>query len=87
MMDLPTLLGLRDDPVAVLGAGGIPAEAARALAADAGFRRAIIDPATGGLLDYGRRTYVPPAALRRFLERRDQVCRFPGCRQIGRPHV
>ena len=79
VMDLPTLMAMRDDPVAVLRAGNVPAEVARALAADATFRRAIVDPLTGQLLDYGRRTYAVPDPLRRFIELRDRVCRFPGC--------
>ncbi|MSW42439.1 MAG: DUF222 domain-containing protein [Actinobacteria bacterium] len=83
VMDLPTLLALRDDPVAVLRAGNVPAEVARALAADATFRRAIVDPLTGQLLDYGRRTYAVPDPLRRFIELRDRVCRFPGCNRAA----
>jgi len=81
VMDVPTWLGLCDDPVAVLGAGDIPAEVARELAGDASFRRAIIDPVSGHLLDYGRRTYSIPEPLRRYVQARDQVCRFPGCRR------
>ncbi len=81
VMDMPTWLGLCDDPVAVLGAGDIPAEVARELAADASFRRAIVDPVSGHLLDYGRRTYSIPEPLRRYVQARDQVCRFPGCRR------
>jgi hypothetical protein len=80
-MDLPTWLGLNDDPVAVLGGGDLPADVARDLASNATFRRAITDPITGRLLDYGRRAYEVPEPLRRFLQMRDQVCRFPGCRR------
>jgi len=79
VMDVPTWLGLRDDPVAILGGGDLPAEVARELAADAQFRRAIVDPVTGHLLDYGRRSYSVPEPLRRYLMMRDQSCRFPGC--------
>ncbi|MGI8416734.1 MAG: DUF222 domain-containing protein [Nakamurella sp.] len=30
-------------------------------------------------LDYGRRTYRPPAALQELINQRDRTCRFPGC--------
>ena len=60
-IDLPTLLGLTDHPAEVTGGSLIPADVARALLADARLRRLITDPATGHLLDYGRKTYrVPP---------------------------
>jgi len=78
-VDLPTLLGMADNPGELAGHGPIPASAARALAADGEWRRLVTDPATGTLLDYGRRTYTPPAALVDFLLARDGTCRFPGC--------
>jgi hypothetical protein len=53
----------------------------RRIAADATWRRLLTDPASGGLLDYGRNTYRPPAALADFVLTRDQTCRFPACRQ------
>jgi len=80
--DLPTVLGLADNPGELVGYGPIPAEVVRALAADAQWRRLLTDPVTGQLLDYGRRTYRPPKALRDFLRTRDRTCRFPFC---GRP--
>jgi len=42
-------------------------------------RRLVTDPVTGHLLDYGRRSYEVPDALRRYLDARDRTCRFPGC--------
>jgi len=78
-IDLMTLLGLADDPGHLAGYGPIPASAARALAADGEWRRLVTDPSSGALLDYGRRTYTPPAALVDFLIARDGTCRFPGC--------
>jgi hypothetical protein len=81
VMDLPTWLGLRDAPVATIEGLGIPAAVARRLAMAATVRRLITDPITGALLDYGRRTYEVPTALRQFLTARDAVCRFPGCRR------
>ncbi len=78
-IDLATLLGLADRPGELAGYGPIPASAARALAADGNWRRLVTDPLTGALLDYGRTTYTPPAALVDFLLARDGTCRFPGC--------
>lgn len=78
-IDLPTLLGLADSPGELAGYGPIPAGVARALAADGEWRRLVTDPVGGALLDYGRRTYAPPAALAEFVRARDGSCRFPGC--------
>jgi hypothetical protein len=78
-IDLPTLLGLAEHPGELAGYGPIPPELARALAADGIWRRLIVDPVTGHLLDYGRGTYRPPAALVDYLHARDLTCRFPGC--------
>ena len=83
-MDLPTLLGLQENPAILTGYGAIPASIARELASDAKWRRFVIDPLSGNLLDYGRETYEPPQALVDFVLARDRVCRFPGCRQSGR---
>lgn len=79
-VDLPTLLGLAEHPGELAGYGPIPAGLARSLAADASWRRLVTDPVEGTLLDYGRRTYAPPAALAEFVRARDRSCRFPGCR-------
>jgi len=78
-IDLATLLGLAEHPGELAGYGPIPASAARALAADGNWRRLVTDPLTGSLLDHGRTTYTPPAALVDFLLARDGTCRFPGC--------
>lgn len=78
-IDLPTLLGFACHPGELAGYGPIPAGMARALAADGTWQRLVTDPQTGALLDYGRRTYRPPAALREFLITRDRTCSFPGC--------
>ncbi len=83
-IDLPTLLGLAENPGQIAGYGAIPASVARELAADAKWRRFITDPITGNLIDYGRQSYEPPQDLKDFLIARDQTCRFPGCRQSAR---
>ncbi len=80
-IDLPTLLGLSENPGQLAGYGAIPASVARALASDGKWKRFITDPQTGALLDYGRETYSPPQALIDFLIARDRTCRFPGCRK------
>jgi hypothetical protein len=80
-IDLPTLLGLAENPGQLAGYGAIPASVARELAADGKWKRFITDPQTGNLLDYGRQSYEPPQALIDFLIARDRTCRFPGCRR------
>eukprot|EP01037_Dinobryon_pediforme_P001093 gene1093-1107_t len=83
-LDLPTFLGLNENPGVLAGYGEIPASTARLLASDAKWRRFITDPITGNLLDYGRLTYQPPQPLVDFIVARDRRCRFPGCRQPAR---
>ncbi|MDO8309742.1 MAG: DUF222 domain-containing protein [Actinomycetota bacterium] len=85
VIDLATLLRLREDPATLHGSGpiaadevrdliaGLPAEAALTI------RRLVADPITGHLLDAGRRTYRIPGHLRAFITARDHTCRFPGC--------
>lgn len=83
-IDLPTLLGLRDNPGELAGHGPIPASVARKLAADGKWRKFITDPLTGNLLDMGRNQYLPSQFLVDFLTARDRTCRFPGCSQPAR---
>ena len=86
-VDLATLVGLADEPALVSGGHGpgesMTAEALRELLADPRvpitFRRLVIDPVDGSLLDRGRRAYRVPDSLRGFLVARDGTCRFPGC--------
>lgn len=80
-IDLPTLLGLAENPGQLAGYGPIPASIARELASDAQWKRFITDPQTGNLLDFGRESYIPPQNLKDFLIARDRTCRFPGCRR------
>jgi hypothetical protein len=77
--DLPSLLGLADNPAELVGFGPIPAALVRDRAAQADWRRLIADPVTGYLLDYGTVIYRPPAQLADFVMARDRRCRFPGC--------
>ena len=80
-IDLPTLLGLAENPGQLAGYGPIPASVARELASDGRWRRFITEPQTGNLLDFGRESYEPPQQLKDFLIARDRTCRFPGCRR------
>ena len=80
-MDLPTLMGLAENPAQLWGYGAIPASIGRKLAADGKWKRFITDPITGNLLDFGRDSYLPPQHLVDFLIARDRICRFPGCSQ------
>jgi Domain of unknown function (DUF222) len=80
-IDYATLRRLNDDPAELAGHGPIDADYARALAfsPDSTWRRLVIDPVHGQLLDYGRTTYRPPAALDDHVRARDHTCRTPGC--------
>jgi len=82
-IDLPTLLGLQNNPGELVGYGPIPAPVARALAADATWHRLVTDPVTGHLLDYGRTTYTPPQPLRDYLIARDQHCVHHHCHRAA----
>ncbi|QJY45621.1 HNH endonuclease signature motif containing protein [Pseudonocardia broussonetiae] len=76
-----TLTGFDDAPCELVGYGPIPALLAREVAADAVWRRLVSDPLTGTVLEYGRTTYRPPAALADHVRARDITCRAPGCRR------
>jgi Domain of unknown function (DUF222) len=78
-IDLLSLLGLQDNPAELAGYGPFPAPLARALAADGRWRRMILDPMTGALLDLGHTRYRPSEALARFVKTRDRTCVFPTC--------
>lgn len=78
-MDLPTVLGMANNPAELGHYGLIPAWAGRMLAADADWVRFVTEPVTGHLLDFGSTVYRPPQALRDFIIARDRICRFPGC--------
>ena len=80
-MPYTTLTGADDQPGELLGYGPIPADLARDIAADAVWKRLLTDPVSGAVLDHGRDTYRPPAALADFVRARDLYCRMPGCRR------
>jgi Domain of unknown function (DUF222) len=72
------VMRLDDQPGELAGYGPIDTDTARELAGDATWRRLLTDE-RGTLLDVGRCTYRPPAALRDFVQARDKTCVFPGC--------
>ena len=79
IIDLDVVLGARDGPAILEGYGPIPASMARELAADATWRRVLLEPVEGWLLDYGRTRYQPSAKLRDHLLGVGQDCRAPYC--------
>lgn len=79
---LSTLLGLDEQAAELEGYGPMSSEMARRIAADAtGTWRRLVTDELGALIDYGRCTYRPPAALAEHVRARDRTCRFPGCRR------
>jgi len=81
VVPITMLLGLDEQPGELVGYGPIPASLAREIAAEGTWRRLLTDPASGTLLDYGRRTYTPPDGLADFVRARDLYCRNPICGQ------
>jgi hypothetical protein len=51
---------------------------------DTRIARVLLDERTGVVIETGIGTYLPNAAMRRFVTRRDGHCRFPGCRRAAR---
>ena len=73
VIDLPTLLGLANNPARLDGYGTIPAALARRIAADASWRRMITDPITRRLLDRSPNTYRPGDQLAAYVRARDLI--------------
>ena len=76
---LSSLIGEDDAPADLAGFGPIDATTARALAQGGVWRRLVVDDLSGSVLDVGRTTYRPPAALADHVRYRDRTCTFPGC--------
>ncbi|BEP14530.1 hypothetical protein acdb102_28410 [Acidothermaceae bacterium B102] len=77
LIDLPTLLRLRDHDGELLGYGHLPAEVIRELTDNAAWQRLVYDPADGHLLDAGTTIHDFPQ-LSTYLHLRDRYDRFPG---------
>ncbi len=74
-----TLTGADDGPCDLTGRSPIDPATARTLAgATHIWERLFHDPATG--VTVSTDSYRVPSGMRRFLQARDQHCRFPGCR-------
>ena len=74
-----TLTGEDDGPCDLTGRSPIDPATARTLAGGAGmWERLFHDPTTG--VTVSTDSYRVPSRMRRFLQARDQHCRFPGCR-------
>lgn len=82
VVDLPTALGLAQNPGELPGYGPIPPAMARAMAGDRDWVRWTTDPGTRRLLDRGARRYRPSGRLRAYVAAAARTCGFPGC---GRP--
>nr|WP_277344773.1 HNH endonuclease signature motif containing protein [Cellulomonas sp. IC4_254] len=76
---LSSLIGEDDAPADLAGFGPIDAATARALAQGGVWRRLVTDGLSGSVLDVGRTTYRPPAALADHVRFRDRTCTYPGC--------
>jgi hypothetical protein len=73
------------EPVGELeGYGALPAGLIRQLAGDASWRRWVLEPVTGHLLDLGKHRYTPSPELAEYVRARDRYCRYPGCHRTAR---
>jgi hypothetical protein len=82
---LETLARIDDEPGWLAGYGPITAEHARELAADptATWRRIVLDPLFGSVIDYGTTRYRPPKSLSEHVTTRHGHCAFPTCRRAA----
>lgn len=81
-----TVLGIADTPGELAGYGPVGPEQARRIVHLAGttWRRLITDPVTGAVLDHGRTSYAPPAALADHVQARfGWTCTRPGCSNVA----
>ncbi len=82
VIDAAALLALAEEPGHLPGCGPVPADVARALAADLPWRAWLTRATAAGtqVVATSPGTYRPPAALARLIRAREPHCRMPGCR-------
>jgi len=51
---------------------------------DTRIARVLLDERTGVVIETSIKEYLPDPAMRRFIQKRDQHCRFPGCARNAR---
>jgi hypothetical protein len=51
---------------------------------DTRIARVLLDERTGVVIETGIKDYLPNAAMRRFIQKRDRTCRFPGCARAAK---
>ncbi|QWF84084.1 hypothetical protein HUW46_07528 [Amycolatopsis sp. CA-230715] len=80
-IDLPTLMGLRNNPAELVGCGEISPELAREIAYDANsvWNRIIDEPMSKLPIDVGRKNYRPSRRMRKYLQVTYRTCCMPGC--------
>lgn len=83
VVSLETLLGLSHGIGDLPGLSSISAARARQAAMTAGsvWRRLVIDPLDGHLVEKSSHSYRPSARVREQTTARDGICRFPGCQR------
>lgn len=80
IVGLETLLGLNEEPGVLRSSGELVSVGkVRELAESSRLRRLVVEKVSGKMIDYGRTTYRPPAALNDKVRARDVMCRAPGC--------
>ena len=51
---------------------------------DTRIARVLLDERTGVVIETGIAEYLPNRAMRRFIQKRDRTCRFPGCARAAK---
>ncbi|TNC21904.1 HNH endonuclease signature motif containing protein [Amycolatopsis alkalitolerans] len=76
-----TALGITEHGAVLEGHGEIPGEIAREILnrPQRVWKKVITDPVSGAVLDVGRTTRRPPAAIRDLVRARDRECGMPHC--------
>ncbi|MGI9196802.1 MAG: DUF222 domain-containing protein [Candidatus Nanopelagicales bacterium] len=87
IIDLPTALGMADEPGFVPGYGWVPAPIARELLADSDkWRRWLIDDESRRIIEAGSTRYRPSRALRDLVAGRDLTCTADTCSRPASDH-